>query len=104
MKKEHLLNAISLCDQGILRFNRGEIRAFLYKRHWYPLRAVVNAGLKQKALDENTTDRALVALGLLMRYIRIAKIRFDDKFPVKLSESGLKEEISYLEKEIENLR
>lgn len=100
---EHILNSMNICDQGLLPFNNGNIRAFLYGRKWYPLRAVFNHALLEIGENEETTDRALARLSYLLHFTRVANIQFDDNFPVEIAGEEIFDEIRTLNQIINRL-
>ena len=93
---QNLLIAIEQCNMGLLHFNNGNIRAFLFGKKWYPLRAIINNAYNALGEEEVTTDRALVALSYLIPYTRIANIHFQDNFPIEINEGEILEELRFL--------
>ena len=89
MQLQHFHSAISDYDNGVRSIQNGKLRAFLYKRKWYPLRAVVNraeviaTGLHQ---DWNV-EKCLTELAYIFPYyLRIEDIHFTGA-PVSISDS-----------------
>jgi hypothetical protein len=93
MIKQQLILAIKECDQGLLVFNNGSHRSFLYQNKWYPLRATVNRARQINGEDELTTDRALLQLALTLDYISIDEVVFEGNFPIIISQSEKLSEI-----------
>ncbi len=85
MNRHHLQQAIHDCNNGVVPFNMGLSRAFLYGNKWYPLRGVVNYAQQLAGEEELTTDRALVAYVYLGYYARISDVNFENNFPVILN-------------------
>lgn len=86
MTIQDLNQAITECDGGLLVFNLGEARAFLFKNKWYPLRAAVNRACEIAGQEHDlTTDRALVKLAFLGLWTRIQKINFQNQLPVEIA-------------------
>jgi hypothetical protein len=97
MTIENLINAINECDGGYLTFNLGTVRAFLYKKKWYPLRATINRALElANELSDLTTDRALVKLVHLGLWSRIKDVNFEFQLPVAANLNELNQEIRSL--------
>lgn len=84
------------CDQGLLEFNNGFIRAFLFRNRWYPLRAAVNCARRNAGQKEVNTDRALVELAYLLPYIKIEDVEFKESFPVEIDSGSRLQQIGYL--------
>ena len=82
MTYEQLLEAINECNKGLLNFNLGHTRAFLFHKRWYPLRAIVNRAKEQNGENSLTTDRAQVELSFVLDYFRIENINFENNFPL----------------------
>jgi hypothetical protein len=87
MTEQDLNKAIEECDNGLLIFNLGSHRSFLFKNKWYPLRAVVNRAMQISGKNELTTDRALLLLSQVCHYTRIDKVVFREYSPVLLDNS-----------------
>lgn len=96
MTIQNLNSAIQTCNQGLLQFNNGNVRAFLYKNQWYPLRAIVNKARTEAGEDELTTDRALVEISYLLTHIRIEDKEFNNNFPIEIDNQNRLQEINYL--------
>jgi hypothetical protein len=91
------MQAIQECDNGQLQFNLGIVRAFLYGKKWYPLRATLNrAATHANEPDNLTTDRALVQLVYLDVWTRVTDINFQTHLPVLGDVVCLNEEIKKL--------
>ena len=85
MTIQNLIQGIHDCDNGIVTFNLGNTRSFLYKIKWYPLRATINHS--RDLAGENpdlTTDQALLTLVNLELWVRIAEINFANNFPLPI--------------------
>ena len=91
-----LEKAITECNNGNLNFNlRLNLIAFLYKKKWYPLRAIVNRAIeKNTETVELTTHNALLELVLLLPYTRVDKIEFLNHFPVEINSDDTLEEVN----------
>ena len=100
---EHLLQAIEDCDHGIIPFNIGMTRAFLFGKKWYPLRAVVNYARHLAGEGELTTDRALVEIANLGYYVRITNVDFLNNFPIQLNNPEIIAETFSISKILERL-
>lgn len=96
MTIQQLLQATTECDNGLLDFNLGTNRSFLYKKKWYPLRATVNFAKELNDESELTTDRALLELGLVLPYTRIDNISFDNQLPVSIDSNEALNEVKIL--------
>lgn len=96
MTIQDLNSAIQTCNQGLLQFNIGNVRAFLYKNHWYPLRAIVNNARNEAGEEELTSDRGLVELAYLLSYIKVEDKEFNNNFPIKIDNQNRLVEINYL--------
>jgi len=96
MTAENLNSAIQTCNDGLLEFNNGIVRSFLYGKNWYPLRATVNRAKFEAGEDEVTTDRGLVELVYLLPYIKVKDIEFNNSFPIEINDEDKFREISYL--------
>ena len=105
MKEEHFLRAIEDCDNGLIEFNLGTRRSFLYANKWYPLRKIVNA---TKALngDANnlTTNNAQIELCKFLGYVRVEHgIDFQSNYPIPLRKKEVLEEVNKLSKLIASI-
>jgi len=100
---ESILKSIDRCNEGYIKINHGIMRAFAFKRKCYPLRAVINDSLQESNKEEKTTNRALVELAYLHRYIRIADINFQDNYPIDLTTDEIFAEIKILSAMISDL-
>jgi hypothetical protein len=103
MNEGHIIQAIAECNHGNVPFNLGEIRAFLYGKNWYPLRAVVNYAKDLAGEEELTTDRALVEFVYLGFNLRVKDVNFINAFPVQLNEPEIISEAHKLTKTLERL-
>lgn len=93
----HILLAIQACNQGLVVFNQGNIRAFLYKNKWYPLRAIVNHAAQLAGEDNNlTTDQGLVRMVYLNMWLRVCDIDFNDNHPVEVNQNLIASEVRNL--------
>lgn len=93
----NLNSAMQICNQGLLEFNNGNaVRAFFYKRKWYPLRATVNKAKMEAGENELTTDRALVELAYLLPYIKVEDKEFNDNLPIEIDNENRFQEINHL--------
>ena len=81
--------AINECDNGLLIFNLGINRSFLYNKKWYPLRAIVNRARAINGEGEATTDRALLNLCIVLDYIRIDEVSFLNNLPVVINQDDV---------------
>lgn len=86
MTLQQLQLAINECDNGLLVFNLGNNRSFLYNKKWYPLRAIVNRARAINGENEATTDRALLNLCIVLDYIRIDEVSFVNNLPVEINQ------------------
>lgn len=85
MTLHHLLQAIQECDNGQFAFNTGEIRAFLFGKKWYPLRATINRAREiANETSDLTTDRALVELVYLNKWTRVSDVLFQNQTPLSI--------------------
>ena len=105
MQKEHFLKAIEDCNNGLLEFNLGNTRSFLYANKWYPLRKIVNA---TKALngdpDDLNTNKAQIELCKFLDYVRVEhEIDFQSKYPIPLKKKEVLEEVNKLSKLIASM-
>ncbi len=96
MTAENLKSAIQTCNDGLLEFNNGIVRSFLYGKYWYPLRATVNKARLEAGQEELNTDRCLVELVYLLPYIKVEKKEFNNSFPIEINDGDKFREISYL--------
>ena len=103
MTAENLKSAIQSCDDGLLEFNNGIVRSFLYGKCWYPLRATVNRARFEAGQDELNTDRCLVELVYLLPYIKVEDREFNNSFPIKINDGDKFREISYLSEMIKKM-
>jgi len=99
MTIHHLSQAMQECTSGHLEFNQGEVRAFLYEKTWYPLRATINrAATIANENNDLTTDRALVQLVYLGIWTRVSDIDFQTQFPVQIGDAEIIRETKELSK------
>ncbi len=56
------LNALNACSQGQVHFNQGLIYAFLFRKKWYPLRAIVNYANQTNHLTKDQSQREFIGL------------------------------------------
>lgn len=97
MTNNHLLLAINECNNGHLAFKLGTVRAFLYGKKWYPLRATINRSMEHaNKKPDLTTDRALVALVYLGMWTRIEDKTYENHFPIDAQPNEVSDEIMLL--------
>jgi hypothetical protein len=89
-----LQQAINECNNGLLVFNLGNNRSFLYNKKWYPLRALVNRARALNGENEVTTDRALLNLSITLDYVRIDEVSFLNNLPVDLNQDEVMIELN----------
>jgi len=99
MTLDHLMQAIQDCNQGLLDFNLGNSRSFLWGKSWYPLRATINAAAtyahERNDLTTHSALNEIVGLGI---WTRIAEIQYHFSFPVPLRDLSIHEEAMELSK------
>ncbi len=96
MTIENLNSAIQNCNDGLLEFNNGTLRSFLYGKKWYPLRATVNRAKFEAGEEEVTTDRSLVELVYLLPYVKVEDKEFNNNFPIEINDEDKFREIDCL--------
>lgn len=97
MTTSNLIQSIQDCDNGNIIFNLGNSRSFLFKKKWYPLRAVINNANNLAGENSDlTTDQALVKLVGLGFWTRIENVDYTTNFPVLCSELNTMNEINKL--------
>ena len=104
MTFENLLEAIEDCNNGLIGFNNGEARAFLYDKNWYPLYAVMNKGFEIALEPAEVSDRSTVKLTYLLPYTRIKeRVLFNANLPVPLNNTEVLEEYRLLTNRMQEL-
>jgi len=93
MTIQQILQAINECNNGLLDFNLGNNRSFLFNKNWYPLRATVNRARELNGETELTTDRALFELCTILHYTRIDEVSFVNNLPIVINPTETMEEI-----------
>lgn len=105
MELQHLLQAIDDCENGQVEFNnRTDLHCFLYKKTWYPARAVVNhASQIANENNEFNRDGAVMELHKLLSFVRIETINVQNNQLVEISNEDKKNAIKGLADLIKSL-
>jgi hypothetical protein len=94
MTINHLNQAIADCNNGLIQFNLGSPRSFLFENKWYPLHAVYNyaSGLANQPNDIPVDSALTLLLRDLLPYTRIKNVAFNNHLPVPLTDAEKLEE------------
>src|SRR4051794_32389469 len=100
MQLQHLLATFADYDNGNKRIRNGIIKAFLYKRKWYPLHALVNDALilaNGTYKEKNVYHCHSILADLLPYFLRTKDIDFNNNgFPVPITDAEALSEIQLI--------